>query len=181
MRRWYKQNFSIVYVPSGVPSEIRRFMEDKARYENETGRAPSEEDMVKAFGISKGKIERLQKAINAKFVFSIDEPLFNDSKGFGANEKTMADSIEFQGDGPEEIAWKRELSLRIRKLLYLLPEEERNVLSLRYGIEDGEEKTLEKVGSILGYTRQRIEQIEKKGLKRLYSRIIFKTKDTPSL
>jgi len=48
-----------------------------------------------------------------------------------------------------------------------LSERERAILSLRYGIEDGQQRTLEEIGHILGFTRERIRQIEAEALNRL--------------
>src|SRR3954470_18998587 len=74
-----------------------------------------------------------------------------------------------QGDGPlpeEEV----ETSLRSQALanaLAVLPERERRVLVLRYGLEDSEPKTLEEIGRRLGLTRERVRQIEVEALRRL--------------
>ncbi|MEN2984645.1 MAG: sigma-70 family RNA polymerase sigma factor [Dictyoglomaceae bacterium] len=55
----------------------------------------------------------------------------------------------------------------IEKILNTLSEREIEILKLRYGLEDGQERTLEEVGKIFGVTRERIRQIEKKAFRRL--------------
>jgi len=73
------------------------------------------------------------------------------------------------GDGPlpeEEV----ELSLRsqaLQEALAALPRREREVLVLRYGLDDEDPKTLEEIGRRLGLTRERVRQIETEALKRL--------------
>ncbi|MHB9145729.1 MAG: sigma-70 family RNA polymerase sigma factor [Symbiobacteriia bacterium] len=71
-----------------------------------------------------------------------------------------------EGDSVEEA----EIALlhdTIEEMLATLTEREATVIRLRFGLEDGVELTLEQVGQIMGVTRERIRQIEKKALKRL--------------
>jgi len=51
--------------------------------------------------------------------------------------------------------------------LYHIGDRERQVLSLRYGIADNQERTLEQVGNIMNITRERVRQIEEKALRRM--------------
>jgi RNA polymerase primary sigma factor len=74
-----------------------------------------------------------------------------------------------QGEGPlpDELV---EASLRSQTLataLRALPDRHRAVVSLRYGLQDAEPKTLEEIGRRLGLTRERVRQIETEALKRL--------------
>ena len=55
----------------------------------------------------------------------------------------------------------------LMEALEQLSERERTILSLRYGILDGQQRTLEEIGRILGFTRERIRQIEAEALNRL--------------
>jgi RNA polymerase sigma factor (sigma-70 family) len=56
---------------------------------------------------------------------------------------------------------------KLRHGLTELPERERQVLTLRFGLEDGEPKTLEEIGKRLGITRERVRQVEGQALARL--------------
>ncbi|KRF39825.1 sigma-70 family RNA polymerase sigma factor [Paenibacillus sp. Soil787] len=62
---------------------------------------------------------------------------------------------------------KRELRRKLSDLLEALPVKEQNVVRLRYGFDDGMERTLEEVGKVFGLTRERIRQIELKALRRM--------------
>jgi len=55
----------------------------------------------------------------------------------------------------------------MREALDQLTDRERDVLMLRFGLEDGESRTLEEVGARFGVTRERIRQIESKALRKL--------------
>ena len=74
--------------------------------------------------------------------------------------------ISYDDKIPEKASYE---SLRklLNKLLDTLPQREHEILSLRYGLEDGNELTLEEVGQIYNLTRERIRQIESKALRRL--------------
>lgn len=67
----------------------------------------------------------------------------------------------------EDIALLHERLKVIESELNQLPERERKIVILRFGLEDGEPKTLEEIGKVIGVTRERIRQIEAKALKKL--------------
>ena len=59
----------------------------------------------------------------------------------------------------------------VREILATLPEREKTILALRFGLEDGAERTLEEVGKRFGLTRERIRQIQEQALKKMRARI----------
>ena len=65
--------------------------------------------------------------------------------------------------------WVRPEALKdeISEVLYTLTEREEQVLRLRFGLDDGHQRTLEEVGQIFNVTRERIRQIEAKALRKL--------------
>jgi len=69
--------------------------------------------------------------------------------------------------GPVDAATKELLKEHMRDILEQLTERERRVLVMRFGLEDGQARTLEEVGNEFGVTRERIRQIEAKALRKL--------------
>jgi len=69
--------------------------------------------------------------------------------------------------GPVDAAGRQLLKEQIRSALGVLSERERQVLELRFGLQDGHDNTLEEVGQYFGVTRERIRQIEAKALRKL--------------
>jgi RNA polymerase primary sigma factor len=68
---------------------------------------------------------------------------------------------------PEEVATSEYLREQITDVLNELQDREKRVLALRFGLEDGINRTLEEVGKEFGVTRERIRQIEAKALRKL--------------
>ena len=68
---------------------------------------------------------------------------------------------------PEEYATAELLKEELSSVLETLTEREEKVLKLRFGLDDGQCRTLEEVGQIFGVTRERIRQIEAKALRKM--------------
>ena len=84
------------------------------------------------------------------------------------NDSHLGDFVpDDEDETPVEVASNVALREQLDKLLHQLTEREREVLKLRFGLEDGYPRTLEEVGHIFEVTRERIRQIEAKALKKL--------------
>ncbi|MDJ0552906.1 MAG: sigma-70 family RNA polymerase sigma factor [Microcoleaceae cyanobacterium MO_207.B10] len=97
----------------------------------------------------------------AQGTLSLDYPI---SKG---KHRIEQQEIEFQGETPAEYVFKNCLKEDIETVLKTLTDRERNVLRMRFGLDDGQEKTLKEIGETFNLTRERIRQIEVKALKKL--------------
>ena len=86
----------------------------------------------------------------------------------GDSEASLADFIEDEhGHQPDQIAARKMMKEDLRKTLSGLPDRERRIIELRYGLEGNEPMTLEQVGQVFGVTRERIRQMEIRTLRRL--------------
>ena len=93
-------------------------------------------------------------------------------------DTALADLVAGDEPPPEEAA---EAALRrdgVRAALDCLPDRERQVIALRFGLDDGEPKTLEQIGRRVGLTRERVRQIEEQSLRRLASVPELQAEDT---
>ena len=123
------------------------------------GRAPTDEEICKASKVSLKHLKEVRQA--ARAVTSLDKPI-----GDG-NDASIGDLIGVAEGGVEE---EVEVSLTedtLHRALDNLPERERKVLSLRYGLDLEEPQSLEEIGRRLGITRERVRQIEATALERL--------------
>ena len=88
----------------------------------------------------------------------------------------IGDLIEDTGPSPQEIIEQNELHQIIIEAISKLPPRQMAIINLRFGIIDGNPKTLEEVGQLYGVTRERIRQIERKALEKLRWLLITKYK-----
>ena len=94
---------------------------------------------------------------------SLEAPINNEEDG--KLEDFIADSSD--NVHPELAATDQLLSSDILKVLETLTPKEKAVVQLRFGIDSGQERTLEEVGRLLGITRERVRQLEFRALKKL--------------
>jgi RNA polymerase primary sigma factor len=147
-----------------IPVHIVEREQKLARAERELvtklGRPPTEQELAKAAKLPLKQVREVRQA--ARAVTSLDKPIGDDDSGtYG--ELFAAEQV----DTDEEV----EVSLReatLHKALADLPERERKVLKLRYGLDgDREPMSLEAIGRELGITRERVRQIEANALETL--------------
>ncbi len=96
------------------------------------------------------------------------DPLSLDSPVGETDDSNLSDFIEdTQADAPAEMAARRMLGDAVIEALSELSDREKQVVRLRFGLDDGQARTLEEVGKEFGVTRERIRQIEAKTLAKL--------------
>ncbi|MBS1994860.1 MAG: sigma-70 family RNA polymerase sigma factor [Cyanobacteria bacterium SZAS LIN-2] len=92
----------------------------------------------------------------------------NETASETAEDNRLGDFIdELDAQFPAAAVTQELLREDIIEVLADLSEDEREVLRLRFGLDDGEQRTLEEVGQLFGVTRERIRQIEAKALRKL--------------
>ncbi len=100
-------------------------------------------------------------AKSAQLPISLETPIGKEE------DSRLGDFIEADGEMPEDQVSKNLLREDLESVLDTLSPRERDVLRLRYGLDDGRMKTLEEIGQIFNVTRERIRQIEAKALRKL--------------
>jgi RNA polymerase nonessential primary-like sigma factor len=89
----------------------------------------------------------------------------------GDNQDTeLGDLLEDPGASPEEFATQSSLRADLDKLMVDLTQQQRDVLAMRFGLEDGQTMTLAKIGDLLNISRERVRQIEREALSKLRKR-----------
>jgi RNA polymerase nonessential primary-like sigma factor len=89
----------------------------------------------------------------------------------GDNQDTeLGELLEDTGPSPEDFATQSSLQGDLQKLMADLTPQQQEVLTLRYGLTDGQPLTLAKIGARLGISRERVRQLERESLKKLRQR-----------
>jgi RNA polymerase primary sigma factor len=147
-----------IRVPTHVHERRQTLNRHARKLETELGRAATPEELAKASGL---KLQHVEEALSVPEArASLNSPVGDDDGELG---DLFADE---NADDPEAVAEDALRSLAVRQALAQLPERERRILELRFGI-DGEPKSLEAIGAELGLTRERIRQLETQALARL--------------
>lgn len=128
----------------------------------ENGSAPSKEEIAYKIGMSVQKLSSLIES--AQGTVSMESPANQKDD----NTKLSDFIIDESTLSPDSKVTQDNLFCDIKKMLNNLSEKERNVLIMRYGLDDnGEKKTLEEIGSYYGVSRERIRQIENRAMSKL--------------
>ena len=94
-------------------------------------------------------------------VSSLDAPVNREE------DTSFGDFIERDGPRPEEIVMDKNMKESVNRILETLPEKERGIIKLRFGLDNQDAMSLKEVGEIYNLTKERIRQIEKKVLNNL--------------
>lgn len=128
----------------------------------ENGAAPTKEEIAYKIGMPVQKLSALIES--AQGTISIESPANQKDE----NTKLSDFIVDESTLSPDSKVTQDNLFCDIKKMLNHLSEKERNVLIMRYGIDDnGEKKTLEEIGTYYGVSRERIRQIENRAMSKL--------------
>jgi len=124
------------------------------------GRSPTEEELSEEVGITIEDVRVLTQASRSSL--SINEPV--DADG----DSELGDLLEQTGlPDTDELLLRESFSRALGDALAELPERERSVLELRFGLIDDQPKTLREIGEVMGLSRERVRQIESRALNKL--------------
>jgi RNA polymerase primary sigma factor len=137
-----------------------RFIRVQRQLLQDIGREPTPEEIAAEMGISPEKVREIKKI--SQEPTSLHQRVGDDGDALLGDFIEDKDAIS-PSEEVGEIVQREEIVL----VLSLLTHRERNVLKLRFGLEDGRPRTLEEVGQKFGVTRERIRQIEAKTLVKL--------------
>ena len=150
-----------IRLPESLLQRLRKIQEAESRWLQEYGELPTDEELAEMLGMP---VEQIQEARQApQYTPSLDQPLDEEEDGDELEQLIGNGSLP----SPLRTALKELRREELRKALESLSERERKVLSLRYGLEDDQPRTLEETGRILGISRERVRQIQNEALEKL--------------
>jgi len=149
-----------IRLPVHMSESVGQVKRTSERLAQALERQPTAEEIAIALGQSVDRIERVLEA--SRRPASLETPVGEDG------EHTLGDFLQDDDlTTPAEFASRQLLRRDLAAALEHLTDRERRIIDLRYGLVDGQRRTLEEVGKVLGMTRERARQIEAEALRRL--------------
>jgi RNA polymerase primary sigma factor len=149
-----------IRLPVHVSDDINKLIKISRELQQKLNREPQVREVAEAMGVEPHYVRRLMVLV--KKTYSIEHPMGEN------NDYSLIDTIEDNSAvNPSGLIEDLEKFKRVQSWLDTLSDNEREILSLRFGLEDREPQTLDTIGRKFGVTRERIRQIEAKSLEKL--------------
>ena len=149
-----------VRIPANVQETYNKIRKATEALRQALGHEPTKHQVAKAVGMTAKEVEE----ITSFFM----EPISTDTTLTDEDETTVGDLIADENSiDPIDAVYSVELKTMVSAVLDTLPEKEREVIKLRFGIDGHPQRSLEEVGAILGYSREWIRRIEERALIKL--------------
>jgi RNA polymerase primary sigma factor len=149
-----------IRIPVHMVETINKLSRISRRLEQDIGREPADEELAAELELGADRVREIKKA--AQEPVSLEIPVGSE------DDSHLGDFVPDEASlSPADVATRQMLKEQMDDVLDSLTSRERRVLQLRFGLEDGRQRTLEEVGREFGVTRERIRQIEAKALRKL--------------
>ena len=149
-----------IRIPVHMVETINKLKKVTRKLAQDLSRKPTEDELAAEMNVSISKLREIVKI--AQEPLSLETPIGKEE------DSRLGDFIEDkEADAPVKMVASELLKEDLADVLCTLSPRERDVLRLRFGMDDGRQRTLEEVGQLFGVTRERIRQIEAKALRKL--------------
>lgn len=158
MKRYLENMSGLIRVPAHTADQIRKMNAAAGDLRQSLGQEPTAQQIADRCGIEVEKVLRLQQL--QPETCSLDAPI--------GEEDTVGVLVEdLRNPQPQEMLVRQALTQTMEKLLSMLPQREKQVLRLHFGMEDGKCYSLAQISAQLGVSKERARQIEKQAMERL--------------
>ena len=165
---WIKQSIEralmnqprVIRLPVHIVENINKLNKSLKKLRQKNGKEPAVQEISEDIGFPARYVKDLM--ILVEKTSSLEAPMG------GSTEHLLSDTIEDKDCEPPDMMMDRvRVAAQLRGWLDELAPTEKKILSLRYGLDDGESMTLEAIGKIFGLSRERIRQIEVAALSKV--------------
>jgi RNA polymerase primary sigma factor len=165
---WIKQSIKRALVNSAKTIRIPAYMVEllskwrraTAKLQDELKRTPTPEEVARELGLPKKKLGIVKKAIQ---LYNSSPQSDQTDSGWSLGEMVADERMK----GPEDELIDNDNLKHVFAMLDVMEPRESTILRMRFGLDDGEPRTLKEIGETLGLTRERVRQIENDALQRL--------------
>mgnify|MGYP000904017469 FL=1 len=160
IRRALANQGKTIRLPVHVVDKVAHLRRAEMKLREALDREPTAEELAHELDLDVRRVQRYLRA--SKAPISLDAPIGDDDSQ--RVSETVADPNA--ASPADKMALQTDTHL-VREVLAVLPERERAILALRFGLADGTERTLEEIGAEFKLTRERIRQLQEQALRRL--------------
>jgi RNA polymerase sigma factor (sigma-70 family) len=154
-----------IRLPIHIIQDLNKIKKATRQLSQELGRQPTEREIARDMKISLKKLRIIKAAAQKTKLKSLNVKI-------DENQTELAQILATDSPSPTEIVTETERSNQIATLLETLSPKQQDVISLRYGLDDGIPKTYEEIGTRCGISRERVRQIIHRAIKLLKKRAI---------
>ncbi len=171
---WWIKNYIIKYlveqsgpikVPIKTKSKIKKLENVKNLYFEKFNRSPLTEELSRATNMSEREIKKVNEFRYR--VDSLDRNLTDDPDNYYSPTEILSSSTE----SLEDHYIKESMIEDVKRILDELPERERNIIVLRYGLIDGKKRTLQEIGEMYNISKERVRQLENETIRKIRKKL----------
>lgn len=160
IRKYIEEQSGSIKIPSHAWGNLKKWFRAWNELKESYGRDPSLNEMAKELNLSARQVKSIMDTLSAAKGIDSLASLVHDE-----DETTLEDLISDDGKGnPHDVFVKNENSQSLKKSMEDLNDRDRQILIMRYGLDDNEPKTLGEVADQLGLSRERVRQIEERAV-----------------
>jgi RNA polymerase primary sigma factor len=149
-----------IRIPVHMVEKLNKVVHVERQLVQQLGREPRPDEIAKELECTAREVKDIQRM--SQMPVSLEKPIGEEE------DSELGDFVEDEtAESPFELALENLRKENVRKALDVLPDREREVIEMRFGLKGSEARTLEEVGRAFGVTRERIRQIENNTLKKL--------------
>ena len=151
-----------IRLPIHITEKLNKIKKAQRQLSQEKGRAATIAELAETLELTPKQVR--------EYLGIARQPLSLDLKVGDNKDTELGELLEDLGESPEEFANLASLQMDLEKLMEDLTTQQREVISLRFGLRDGQPMTLAKIGIRLNISRERVRQIEREALSKLRKR-----------